>query len=222
MGNDYKNIISEKKKAASKIMNSEQLKKCNVAIHTAAVASASAGFVPVPVADAVPITAAQIMMVIALGKIFNQNISEAVAKGVINAAAATFVGRNLVKLIPLFGWGFSAAVAAGVTEAIGWTAAVDFANNAKKEWERSIGKDEQPQDNPEEDKSTCETEHDELDEIVIGLANRSEPFLSGEKTVEANKVEYDALIKDFERAYEYDRIERTDPLSDIYDKLIRL
>jgi uncharacterized protein (DUF697 family) len=42
----------------------------------------------------------------------------------------------LVKLIPVVGWGVSAAVAAGVTEAIGWTVAVDMAKNFRKEWER--------------------------------------------------------------------------------------
>ena len=110
--------------------------KCNVAIHTAAVASGAAGFIPIPVADAVPISAAQVTMVIALGKIFGQTLSDGAAKGLIGAAASTFVGRNLVKLIPIVGWGVSAAVAAGVTEAIGWICATDFAKQARTEWNR--------------------------------------------------------------------------------------
>lgn len=41
-----------------------------------------------------------------------------------------------MKVIPIAGWVISAAVAAGVTEAIGWMIAVDFANISRKEWER--------------------------------------------------------------------------------------
>lgn len=132
----YKDIINDKKREAGHLMTEDQVVKCNAAIHTAAVASGAAGFIPVPVADAVPISAAQITMVIALGKIFDQKLTESAAKGAIGAAAATFVGRNLVKLVPVAGWVASAAVAAGVTEAIGWTIAVDFAKSDRKEWER--------------------------------------------------------------------------------------
>ena len=110
--------------------------KCNLAIHSASAASAAAGAVPIPVADAIPITAAQVTMVLALGKVFDAKISESAAKGLIGAAASTFVGRSLIKLIPIVGWGVSAVVAAGVTEAIGWTSAVDLAKDAKIRWEK--------------------------------------------------------------------------------------
>ena len=133
---DYKKVISDKRLEAGTLMTEDQLIKCNVAIHTASVASGAAGVIPIPVADAIPITAAQVTMVLALGKIFDQEITDSAAKGLIGAAASTFVGRNLVKLIPIVGWGVSAAVAVGVTEAIGWTVAVDFANSARKEYER--------------------------------------------------------------------------------------
>ncbi len=117
-------------------MTESQIAKCNAAIHTASVASGAAGAVPIPVADAIPITAAQVTMVLALGKIFDQELTDSAAKGIIGAAASTFIGRNVVKLIPVAGWIASAAVAAGVTEAIGWTVAVDFAKTARKEWDR--------------------------------------------------------------------------------------
>ena len=132
MANDYKNVISSKKAEAKKLMTDDQVVKCNVAIHTASAAAGAEAFIPIPGVDAVPITATQITMIIALGKIFDQKVSESAAKAVIGAAASTFVGRSLVKLIPIAGWAASAAVAAGVTEAIGWTAAVDFANQASK------------------------------------------------------------------------------------------
>lgn len=136
MAKDYKKVISDKRLEAGKLMTKDQIIKCNAAIHTASVASGISGAIPIPVADAVPITAAQLTMVVALGKIFDQKISESAAKGLVGAAASTFVGRNLVKLIPVAGWAVSAAVAAGVTEAIGWTIAVDFANIARKDWDR--------------------------------------------------------------------------------------
>ena len=136
MAKDYKKIISDKRMEAGELMTTEQIAKCNAAIHTASVACGAAGAIPIPIADAIPISAAQITMVIALGKIFDQEITESVAKGAIGAAAATFAGRNLVKIIPIAGWIVSAAVAAGVTEAIGWMIAVDMAAKYRKEWSR--------------------------------------------------------------------------------------
>lgn len=136
MSKNYKKIIKDKRLEAGKLMTQSQMEKCNAAIHVASVASGASGFIPLPVADAVPISAAQVTMVIALGKIFNQELTSAAAKGIVGAAAATFVGRNLVKLIPVVGWGVSAAVAAGVTEAIGWSVAVDMAKNFRTDWER--------------------------------------------------------------------------------------
>lgn len=144
MSKDYKNVIKNKRLEAGKLMTESQIVKCNLTIHAAATASGAAGGIPIPipVADALPISAAQIAMVLALGAVFDQKITESVAKGMIGAAASTFAGRNLVKLIPFAGWIVSAAVAAGVTEAIGWTIAVDFANNARREWERKRNAEE--------------------------------------------------------------------------------
>lgn len=136
MEKDYKKVITNKRLEAGNLMTKEQIVKCNIIIHTASVASGAAGGIPIPVADALPITTAQITMALALGKVFNQDITKATAHGMIAAAASTFVGRNLIKMIPIAGWFASATVAAGVTEAIGWTIAVDFANMFRKEWER--------------------------------------------------------------------------------------
>lgn len=138
MANEYKEVISDKKKEATRMMTGEQLKSCSIAIHTASVAAGAAGVIPVPVADAVPITGAQVTMAIALGKVFDKTLTESAAKALISAAATTFVGRALVKLIPVAGWIASAAVAAGVTEAIGWTLAVEFASEYKKSCHNSV------------------------------------------------------------------------------------
>ncbi len=127
MSANYKSTAKQKRKEAKKMMTKDQLKKCHAIIHTASVASGAAGAIPIPVADALPISGIQITMVLSLGKVFEHKIGESTAKGLIASAASTFVGRNLVKLIPVVGWGISAAVAAGVTETIGWCLAVDFA-----------------------------------------------------------------------------------------------
>lgn len=132
----YKKIIEDKRLEAGKLMTEEQITACNVAIHAATVVSGAAGGIPIPIVDAIPISAAQVTMVIALGKTFEQSLTEGAAKGIIGAAASTFVGRNLVKLIPIVGWVASAGVAALITEAIGWTVALDFAKEYRKEYER--------------------------------------------------------------------------------------
>ena len=136
MAKDYKKIIEDKRLEAGKLMTKDQILKCNVAIHTATIAAGASGAIPIPVADAVPMSAAQMTMVIALGAIFNQKISESTAKGLLGAAASTFAGREIIKLIPIAGWIVSAATAAAITEVIGWTIAVDFAKDFRQEYER--------------------------------------------------------------------------------------
>ena len=133
---DYKKVIKDKRLEAGKLMAEDQIVKCNVVIHTAAVAAGASGAIPIPVADAIPMSAAQVTMVVALGKIFDQNITDTAAKSMLGAAAATFVGRELFKFIPVVGWITSAGIAAGVTEAVGWTLAVDFAKTYRTEYER--------------------------------------------------------------------------------------
>lgn len=63
-------------------MPKELGKKCRVAIHSATTAAAAAGAIPIPMSDAVPITAAQIAMIVALGKVFDINLTQAAAKSI--------------------------------------------------------------------------------------------------------------------------------------------
>ncbi len=61
---DLRRIKVERKRAAAeakKLMTSKQFLKCGIIIHTASAAVAAAGMIPIPVADAVPISAAQIL-----------------------------------------------------------------------------------------------------------------------------------------------------------------
>lgn len=222
MAEEYKKVIADKKIQAERLMNKDQLVKCNVAIHTASMLSAAAGVIPIPVADAVPITAAQVTMVMTLGKIFDAKVTESVAKGLIGAAASTFIGRSIVKMIPIFGWGISAVVAGGVTEAIGWTIAVDFAKDAKFRWEQSTYTTEDTnQSSPDAENQTDahseETTTGNTQNSVDDLVNQAKEFVSGEKTRSDHDDEYLMLLSSIEKIL--DDLPRNHPLRELYDQL---
>lgn len=115
-------------------MPKELRKKCHFAIHTASSAAMAAGALPIPMSDAVPITAAQIAMIVALGKIFDLSLSQAAAKSIAGVAMTQGAGRaiftNILKAIPgagtIAGAVIGAATAASLTEALGWVVADDF------------------------------------------------------------------------------------------------
>ncbi len=174
MADDYKKKKDEKKAEAKQIMTPEQFEECSVAIHSATVVAGAAGAAPIPIADAIPITAAQVSMVIGLGKVFNRKVGETVAKSAIAAAAGTFAGRTLIKFIPVAGWIVSAAVAAGITEAIGWMIAVDMARHV-----------EYPE--PDEENKEC-------DEETLDLMNRADEYIYGEKVFSENKEDYEDIL----------------------------
>lgn len=119
----------------SKVHMPKEIKtKCHAAIHSATVAAGAAGAIPIPMSDAVPITAAQITMVIALGKIFGMSLSRAAAKSITGVAVTQQAGRtiftNILKAIPganaTIGSVVGASTAATMTEALGWLVADDF------------------------------------------------------------------------------------------------
>lgn len=136
---DYKKKLKEARLEAGKLMTEKQIAACNGIIHTASVACAAAGFIPIPVADAIPISAAQVTMIISLGKTFDQTITKSAAKTILSPLIATLVGRTAVsgvlKFLPGAGWIASGVIAGGITEAIGWIAAVDFAKKYRNEYE---------------------------------------------------------------------------------------
>lgn len=107
-------------------MTEEQKIKCHTVIHSASTAAAAvgAGLAQFPVADNAVIVPIQVSMVVALGKIFNQHITDSVANGMILGSAGTFVGRAFSQIfscwIPGIGNIINASTAAGITEAIGW------------------------------------------------------------------------------------------------------
>lgn len=115
-------------------MPKELKKKCQVAIHSASAASAAAGAIPIPMSDAIPITATQIGMIIAIGKAFDITLSDSVAKSLIGVGVTQSAGRaivsNILKAVPgvgtVAGGMIGASTAAALTEALGWVIADDF------------------------------------------------------------------------------------------------
>lgn len=114
-------------------MPSDKKNKCGLIIHSASAAAAAAGATPIPVADTIPISAAQVAMIVSLGKVFDLTISNSVAKSVIGVGLAQSVGRTLasgLKAIPgigtVIGGAISSATAASLTEVLGWLVADDF------------------------------------------------------------------------------------------------
>ncbi len=122
-------------------MTKSQEKKAKVIIHgaSAAAAGVGAGLAQLPGTDNAVIVPIQVGMVVTLGAVFGINLTESAAKATLATATATFVGRGisqfLVGWIPGIGNALNASTAAGVTEAIGWTIAKDFARQNQKQIE---------------------------------------------------------------------------------------
>jgi uncharacterized protein (DUF697 family) len=121
--------------------------KCRMAIHTATAASAVAGAIPIPMSDTIPITGAQVAMLVSLGKVFDLTISESVARSILSVTLTQQAGRaiatNVLKCIPgvgtIVGGVISAATAATLTEALGWMIADDFYRASIGEKTENIG-----------------------------------------------------------------------------------
>lgn len=115
-------------------MPKDKLDKCHKIIHTATAAAGAAGAIPIPLSDAIPITAAQIAMVVSLGKVFDITIGRSAAKAILGVGVTTGVGRTLVvnalKCIPgagsVAGGIIGATTAVAITEGLGWLVADDF------------------------------------------------------------------------------------------------
>jgi uncharacterized protein (DUF697 family) len=112
-------------------MTNDQLQKCHLTIHTASTAAAAvgAGLAQLPTSDNIPLVAIQISMAIALGSIFDLDLSETAARGMVMTTLASMTGPIIARTISqwIFGWvpgagnAVNATTAAGITETIGWT-----------------------------------------------------------------------------------------------------
>lgn len=135
MGMLKKKLQFLKNNALNKMSIKETL-WCHIIIHVATLACAAVAFIPIPVMDAIPMTAAQITMVLALAEVFDNKISKSDAEILLKAAAAPLAGRALAKsalnFVPGVGWTMNSAIAVVITEILGWSIANDFAS--KKQW----------------------------------------------------------------------------------------
>ena len=116
-----------------KLMTEEQRKLTITTIMAACILALFVCVLPTLIADAVFLMIIQVAMVIILGKIFKQ---PSLAKGLLVAMAATFIGRTLVEIIPIIGWLVSAIVGPVVTFVMGVMVARDLAERSRKELER--------------------------------------------------------------------------------------
>lgn len=115
-------------------MLEDRREKCHVIIHGAAVTTGGigAGLAQIPLADSIPITAAQVAMIVAIAKVYDIDLAEGAAKGLLGGFSASVIGRNvagvLIGWIPGIGNALKASTAAALTEAIGWAAVRHFEN----------------------------------------------------------------------------------------------
>lgn len=117
-------------------MTESQKTKCQYIIHSAATAAGAIGISPIPGSDIVPITAVQAGMLIGLAKVFGISLTEAAAKQTATAFVVGNMGKmiasSLSKFVPFLGSAVCATVAVGLTEALGWETAEEFAKQAKQ------------------------------------------------------------------------------------------
>jgi uncharacterized protein (DUF697 family) len=132
----YKGLLSKIKSIALSNLTWPQRAACNAIIHAAAAGSAACAFLPLPFVDALPITLLQIVMVISLGKAFHNELDKSDARALVETMMAPLVGKQLSKIalifIPGVGWAINGAVAATITEILGWSVANDFAMKGKR------------------------------------------------------------------------------------------
>ena len=113
-------------------MTSNEHAKCSAIIHTtsAAVATIGGGLAQIPGSDMIPITAAQVGMIISLGSVFGKSITETAAKALVKSLAGASVGRLISQValwcLPGVSNAVNASTAAGITERLGWKAAKKF------------------------------------------------------------------------------------------------
>jgi uncharacterized protein (DUF697 family) len=119
-------------------MTDDQCNKSHIVIHTAATAAAAVGggLAQLPGSDNPVLIAIQISMAVALGKIFNIQVSETTGRGMVMTALTSMTGPVIARILSqwIVGWipgagnAVNATTAAGITEAVGWILVNEFDN----------------------------------------------------------------------------------------------
>jgi small GTP-binding protein len=105
------------------------------AMVSAAAASGLIGLLPLPVADFIPLVITQSVMIIAIARIYNYNITIQRAKELIATFGIGFLSRSifyeLSKLGGIPGWLLAAAIAASTTMTMGYASVIWFEKGEK-------------------------------------------------------------------------------------------
>lgn len=188
--------------------------KCNVIIHGASTASAAAcaGIAQIPLADNAVLAPIQVTMIVSIAKVFDQNIGEGVARGLLSTFAATFVGRGVTQV--LFGWvpGFGNAVnsitAAALTEAIGWMAVDHFAKGYQLDQKAGQNFTMAPGKAAEEQAQARNLWKEDFEKRVLAALKRKEPS------------ELNALVNEFDKKELELGLPADDPLRQVYMQIL--
>jgi len=124
-----------KKTKISEKMTPAQRKKVHSIIHasSASAAAVGGGLANIPGSDSPVLIAIQTGMIISIGAVFKQKLTESISKTLLADFLGATIGKTIANVltgwIPGVGNGINAATAASITELIGWTIANDFAND---------------------------------------------------------------------------------------------
>lgn len=173
-------------------LSERELKSCHAIIHSASVAAGGVGtgLAQLPGSDNIALLPIQVGMIIALGSVFDINIVESTAKGLIRNFSAAIAGRTISQVLvgwfPGIGNAINTATAAGLTEAIGWMAAKNFSK--RREEDKLKGRFEGMERGYEE----------ASEEYEAKLKSQAEHFLRQRKIYEQERDEYEQLLDEYE------------------------
>ena len=171
----------------------DMMDKCNKIIHGASVAcgGVGTGLAQIPASDNAVIVPIQIGMIVALGGVFDLNITESAAKSIIASAGASVAGRTvsqfLVGWIPGIGNAINTATAAGITEAIGWLAVKNFYDRWLED------KNKGRLDGMKDGYTAASGEYERK------LRKQAEEFLNQKKDFIKERDEYEKLLSEYEK-----------------------
>ncbi|MEY8444004.1 hypothetical protein AALA52_07100 [Lactococcus ileimucosae] len=112
--------------SVKKMISSDKVQKVRTTIHGASLTAAGVGALPLPIADALILVPIQLRMLRKIYKIYGEKFNDKFVVNFIRVTLIPYIGRSLSRLIPGVGNVINASIAAAITEAIGWSAAVSL------------------------------------------------------------------------------------------------
>lgn len=189
-------------------------KKCHVIIHGASTASAAAcaGIAQIPLADNAVLAPIQVTMIVSIAKVFDQNIGDGVARGLLSTFAATFVGRGVTQVligwVPGIGNVVNSGTAAALTEAVGWMAVDHFAKGYQLDQKAGQNFMMAPGKAAEEQAQARNLWKEDFEKRVLAALKRKEPS------------ELNALVNEFDKKELELGLPADDPLRQVYMQIL--